>query len=216
MKPSSVKRQLLTLLLVVLIIPATVVGYSFWVDWRYIEPCQKVTRGDSEEHVLASLGRPHRAVIERSDKASWESEHKIDWYDAESVKQFRYVPFSITREEYGIGFDSSGHAVSKIPHHVTVNDLTKRCSQRLAGVIYSMPMRGWHASTGRSNRFAGLTGRSSRLLKTRALLSLIVDNHLRRFAQLKLTAHFLETRSESLNLFLLLGYGRFLLCSARL
>jgi len=105
-----VKRQLLTLLLVVLIIPATVVGYSFWVDWRYIEPCQKVTRGDSEEHVLASLGRPHRAVIERSDKASWESEHKIDWYDAESVKQFRYVPFSITAEEYGIGFDSSGHA----------------------------------------------------------------------------------------------------------
>ena len=35
-------------------------------------------------------------VVEWSDKASWESEHTIDWYDAESVKQYRYVPFSIT------------------------------------------------------------------------------------------------------------------------
>ena len=43
--------------------------------------------------------------------------HKVQEYEVESVKQFRYVPFSFTGEEYGIGFDSSGHAVSKF--HIT-------------------------------------------------------------------------------------------------
>ena len=42
---------------------------------------------------------------------------KIEDHQAESVKQFRYIPFSITGEEYGIGFDSSGRAVSKF--HIT-------------------------------------------------------------------------------------------------
>jgi hypothetical protein len=116
-KRSSVKRQLITVLLAVLAIPATVVGYSFYVDWRYVEPWRKVARGDSEERVLALLGHPQRVIVEHSDKASWESEHKIDWYDAECVKQICYVPFSITGEEYCVGFDSSGHAISKV--HVT-------------------------------------------------------------------------------------------------
>jgi len=86
-------------------------------DWRYIHPWERIKRGDAEQHVLQVMGRPTRILFEHADKASWESEHKIDWYDAESVKQFRYVPFSITGEEYGIGFDSSGRAVSKF--HIT-------------------------------------------------------------------------------------------------
>ena len=40
---------------------------------------------------------------------------------------------------------------------------------------------------------------------------MIVDRSQSRFAQLKLVAHFLETRSESFNLLLLLCYGRSLL-----
>jgi hypothetical protein len=86
-------------------------------DWRYIHPWERIQRGDTEEHVLKVMGRPHRVVFERSTYAPWESERKVEEYETESVKQFRYVPFSITGEEYGIGFDSSGHAVSKF--HIT-------------------------------------------------------------------------------------------------
>jgi len=86
-------------------------------DWRYIHPWERIERGDTEQHVLQVMGRPSRILFEHADKASWESKDKIDWYDAESVKQFRYIPFSITGEEYGIGFDSSGRAVSKF--HIT-------------------------------------------------------------------------------------------------
>jgi len=46
----------------------------------------------------------------------WETQEKID-SDAVSVKEFRYVPFSIAGEEYSIGFDASGRAVSKF--HIT-------------------------------------------------------------------------------------------------
>jgi hypothetical protein len=41
-----------------------------------------------------------------------------------------------------------------------------------------------------------------------ALLSIIADHLRRRFAQLKLVAHFLEARGESFNLLLLLGLSR--------
>ena len=86
-------------------------------DWRYVHPWQRVSRGDSEERVVALLGRPHRIVFEQTDKAAWESEHNIDWYNAESVKRYRYILLSITGEEYDVAFDSSGRAVSKF--HVT-------------------------------------------------------------------------------------------------
>src|SRR5882672_3521026 len=82
-------------------------------DWRYIHPWERVARGDAEEHVVALLGRSHRVINEHSDKGSWESDKGIEYYDAESVKSFRYVPFSITGEEYEVSFDSSGRVVSK-------------------------------------------------------------------------------------------------------
>jgi hypothetical protein len=86
-------------------------------EWRYIRPWERVSRGDTEEHVVALLGRPHRVINEHSDKGSWESDKGIEYFDAESVKSFRYVPFSITGEEYDVRFDSSGHVVSK--YHIT-------------------------------------------------------------------------------------------------
>ena len=86
-------------------------------DWRYIHPWERIERGDSEQHVLETMGRPDRVLFEHSAESTWESAHKIEDYHAESVKQFRYIPFSITGEEYGIGFDSSGRAVSKF--HIT-------------------------------------------------------------------------------------------------
>src|SRR5260370_38975207 len=82
-------------------------------DWRYVRPWQRVVRGDSEDRVVGLLGQPHRVTTLRSDKVSWESQHTIEGYDAECVKQFRYLPWSITGERYRVGFDPSGHAVSK-------------------------------------------------------------------------------------------------------
>jgi hypothetical protein len=118
---SDARRRLVQLVAFVVAVPIALVALWFVIvqyqDWRYVHPWQRVARGDSEDHVVALLGRPHRVITERTQKVSWESEHHIDWYDAECVKQFRYIPFSITGEEYGIGFDSSGHAVSKF--HIT-------------------------------------------------------------------------------------------------
>src|SRR5713226_3964001 len=51
----------------------------------------------------------------------------------------------------------------------------------------------------------------------RPTVLLIVENRSRpSFAQFKMVGHFLEARSESLNLLLLRGYSRFLFCSSRL
>ncbi len=86
-------------------------------DWHYIHPWERIERGDTEEHVLQVMGRPDRVMFEHSTYGTWESANKVEDYDAESVKQFRYIPFSITGEEYGIAFDASGHAVSKF--HIT-------------------------------------------------------------------------------------------------
>jgi len=114
---SDGRRRLLQLVGFVLAVPIAVAVFVFVVaeyqDWRYVRLWQRVERGDSEERVVALLGRPHRVKAERAAKVSWESKHHVDWYDAECVKEFRYIPLSITGEEYGIGFDSSGHAVSK-------------------------------------------------------------------------------------------------------
>jgi hypothetical protein len=94
-----------------------VVCIRAYIDWRYVNPWHQVARGDTEDRVVTLVGHPHRVTTEPLDKVAWESKHTLDWYEADCVKQFHYVPFSITGEEYDVGFDSSGHVVSKF--HVT-------------------------------------------------------------------------------------------------
>jgi hypothetical protein len=116
-----VKRSLIRIASAVIAIPGALLGLWFatvqYQDWRYIHPWERIQRGDTEEHVLNIMGRPDRIVFERSTYAPWSNGHKIEENEVQSVKQFRYVPFSFSGEEYGIGFDSSGHAVSKF--HIT-------------------------------------------------------------------------------------------------
>jgi hypothetical protein len=116
-----VKPSLVRIASAVIAVPVALWGLWFvtvqYQDWRYIHPWERIERGDTEEHILKVMGRPDRVVFEHSTYAPWETADKIEDYQAESVKQFRYIPFSITGEEYGIGFDSSGHAVSKF--HIT-------------------------------------------------------------------------------------------------
>ena len=72
-----------------------------------------------------------------------------------------------------------------------------------------------HAPVARSLIFQVPNGPQGRGYIIQALL--IIQGRSRRgFAQFKLVAHFLEAGSKSFNLFLLLGYGRFLFCSGRL
>ena len=115
------KKDLVLLILTLVVAAASIYGLWFadiaYSDWRYERPFNRVLHGDSEDRVVSLLGRPHRIVVERFTNAPWESDGKIDWNKAESVKQFRYVPFSITGEEYAIGFDNSGRTVSKF--HIT-------------------------------------------------------------------------------------------------
>ena len=121
MDATQIKRSLVYYPLAILAVPITLALlwfiYAQYIDWRYIQPWERIGRGDVEVHVIALLGRPHRVINEHRDKASWESEKGIEHYDAESVKSFRYVPFSITGEEYEVSFDSSGRVVSKF--HIT-------------------------------------------------------------------------------------------------
>jgi hypothetical protein len=116
-----VKRSLVRIASAVIAVPVALWGLWFatvqYQDWRYINPWEYIQRGDTEEHVLRVMGRPDRVIFERGTYAPWESQHKVEEYQIDSVKQFRYIPFSFTGEEYGIGFDSSGHAVSKF--HIT-------------------------------------------------------------------------------------------------
>ena len=118
---SDAQRRILQLVAFVTAIPLVlfllwyaVVAYQ---NWRYVHPWQRVARGASEDQVVALLGQPHRITAERGYKIAWESEHAIDESDGECVKQYHYIPLSITGEEYIVGFDSSGHATTKF--HIT-------------------------------------------------------------------------------------------------
>jgi hypothetical protein len=82
-------------------------------DWRYDRPYGRVSRGDTQERVIALLGKPHRIATERREQLVWESPHHIDDFDGESVTEFRYIPFPPTGDEYVIGFDHDKRAVSK-------------------------------------------------------------------------------------------------------
>lgn len=121
MNASQIKRSLVFYPLAIITIPVVLAVFWFadaqYVDWRYIRPWERVARGDTEDRVVALLGHPHRIVTERSDKGSWQSEGRVEFYDADVAKDFRYVPFSITGEEYQVSFDPSGHVVSK--YHIT-------------------------------------------------------------------------------------------------
>jgi hypothetical protein len=102
---------------VIIAVPITLVVawfvYSRYVIWRYDQPFERVARGDTEEHVIALLGKPHRIATEHQTRLAWRSGEHEQQFDGDCVVQFRYIPWSPTGDEYVIGFDSSKHATSK-------------------------------------------------------------------------------------------------------
>ena len=87
--------------------------YSRYVIWRYDQPFEQVTRGATEEQVIALMGKPHRIASDHQTTLAWRSGEHEEYFDGDCVVQFRYIPWSPTGDEYVVGFDASKHAVSK-------------------------------------------------------------------------------------------------------
>ena len=106
------RRIFVWLLCIAFAIPAIVAGYVFWVVHSIVIPYEHIARGDSESQILGRLGRPSR--ITGSPKfVAFDSDFTVTENHGECVKEFWYVPVSITGEAYTVGFNSQGKAVSK-------------------------------------------------------------------------------------------------------
>ena len=106
------KRRVLWLLAVILMLPTIVVGYAFWIDHSLIQPFEHIQRGDSESHVIARLGHPHR-ITGAPENVVWVADGTVTKNQGNCVKEFWYEPFSLTGEAYTVGFNSDGEVVSK-------------------------------------------------------------------------------------------------------
>jgi hypothetical protein len=105
-------------LLVLLIFPAFVGIYWLWLIWRYDTPYHRIAQTDTETRVVALLGRPYEISAPHDVlKETWSNEESFGTAQREIVKQYRYRVPIITGDEYIIGFDSDGHAVTK--QHLT-------------------------------------------------------------------------------------------------
>jgi hypothetical protein len=89
-------------------------AYWLWLIWRYDAQYQRIVRGDTEDRVVALLGKPHQVSAPHDVlKETWADEESFGIAQSEIAKQYRYRVPVITGDEYIIGFDSDGHAVLK-------------------------------------------------------------------------------------------------------
>jgi hypothetical protein len=110
----SFVRSAVKVLITVLIIPALIGIYWLWLTLRYDKPYHRIVLGDSEAHVVALLGRPYEISAPHDVlKETWADQESFGIAQLEIVRQYRYRVPVITGDEYVIGFDSDGHAVTK-------------------------------------------------------------------------------------------------------
>ena len=114
MKASQLLRDLLKFFLTLAALAALAGVYWLWLIYGYDRPYHRIAREDTEARVVALLGRPYEITTPHDVlKENWSSEDSFGIAQREIVKQYRYrVPF-ITGDEYLIGFDSDGRAVTK-------------------------------------------------------------------------------------------------------
>ncbi len=115
MKRSPLAIQLLKWLLITVFGFGALFGvYWLWLIWRYDTPYHRIARGDTEDRVVALLGKPYQVSAPHDVlKQTWEDEESFGIAQTEVAKQYRYRVPVITGDEYVIGFDSDGHAVLK-------------------------------------------------------------------------------------------------------
>ena len=85
--------------------------------WRYIHPWERIERGDSEQHVLETDGTPRPCPLRAQRREHMGVSAQDRGLSCRVGEAVSVILFSITGEEYRIGFDSSGRAVSKF--HIT-------------------------------------------------------------------------------------------------
>ena len=92
-----------------------VVGfYWLWLTWRYQMPYRRVAVGDTEERVVALLGKPNEITAPHDTlRHTWLTNHSFGITEREIVKEYRYNVPVISGDQYVIGFDSDGRAVLK-------------------------------------------------------------------------------------------------------
>ena len=115
MKRSPLAIQLLKSLLITLFGFVALLGvYWIWLIWRYDTPYHRIARGDTEDRVIALLGKPYQVSAPHDVlKDTWADGESFGIAQSEITKQYRYRVPVITGDEYVIGFDSDGHAVLK-------------------------------------------------------------------------------------------------------
>lgn len=118
MKRNWLKEPLFWILFYLVGLPLLLVLYVAWcfyVDYRYSEGFEKITPGDSEQRVIALMGRPGKNTMKLKPSDTWDGEPLTNVGlspTARAVKYYWYTP-GLFAQSYYIGFDDIGMAVSK-------------------------------------------------------------------------------------------------------
>ena len=92
--------------------------YWLWLLFRYDRPYHRIAREDPEAHVVMLLGKPYEISTPNDTlKETWSDDESFGIAQRQIAKQYRYRVPIISGDEFIIGFDSDGHAVTK--QHLT-------------------------------------------------------------------------------------------------
>jgi hypothetical protein len=108
-----VKPRPFDFLVVVFVIIVCLAGsWWFWTIHRVVKPWERVAREDTEEHVIALLGKP-QFVSDGSEmmKETYDGKDGFTTAGCQITKGFRYQTFLFG--PYFVGFDSNRRVVVK-------------------------------------------------------------------------------------------------------
>ena len=102
----------------VVLTPILLLGFGCASDKLLEYHYDQVAAGDDEAHVISLMGQP-RKILGAPQNIAWELDATVRPNPGTCVKEFDYRPIiNIVDEEYTVGFDSAGKAVSKY-HYIS-------------------------------------------------------------------------------------------------
>jgi hypothetical protein len=111
---SQLIRDVLKAFLTLAVFAALLGVYWLWLIFRYDRPFHRIAQEDSEARVVTLLGKPYEISAPHDVlKESWSDNETFGIAQREITKQYRYRVPIISGDEFIIGFDSDGHAVTK-------------------------------------------------------------------------------------------------------
>jgi len=113
---TSMKRKLAWFFGAVVLLLFAGLGYGFWLGHSRERGYERVMKSDSEQRVIALLGRPAK-ITGPPDNVAWD-ETNIHPNKGECVREFWYAPpLTICGEAWTVGFDQQGEVVSKYHYY---------------------------------------------------------------------------------------------------